>query len=60
MFLHDYKGSEAEVELSDHQLKKLESIRSPELVFVVNEMKKSKKAGYQESLMEVMIEDLQK
>ncbi|RDY70532.1 TIGR02679 family protein [Halobacillus trueperi] len=58
MATNDYKDSGAEVELSETRLKKLDSIKAPELAGVVKEMRKIEKAGYQESLVETMIEDL--
>ncbi|GAB4944843.1 hypothetical protein MAHJHV51_48420 [Mycobacterium avium subsp. hominissuis] len=42
------------------RLSKLDAVQSPELLLVANEMRLKKKAGYQEGLADLLIEDLKK
>ncbi|SHG51429.1 Protein of unknown function C-terminus [Ornithinibacillus halophilus] len=51
MDIESYYKSISDVELTDERLSKLESITTPELQPVVEEMKKKKRAGYQEALV---------
>ncbi|OZU87069.1 TIGR02679 family protein [Virgibacillus indicus] len=53
-----YRKSEANIELSNERLKKLESIVTPELLPVAEELKQRKRAGYQEALVTEMVDDL--
>jgi len=54
-----YQRSRSDEDISD-RLSKLEGIHLPELAPVIDELKKTKKAGYQEGLISELIADLQK
>ncbi|WLR52519.1 DUF2399 domain-containing protein [Bacillus tianshenii] len=57
LWLYDeqyYELAMSEVTLSDERLRKLESVSLPELQMVKEAMKASRKAGYQEELVEVI------
>jgi len=53
-----YRKSEADIELSNERLKKLDSITSAELAPIAEELRKRKKAGYQEALVGEMVDEL--
>lgn len=53
-----YEKSVADIELSNERLKKLDAICSPELMPVVENLRKRKKAGYQEALVYEMVREL--
>lgn len=56
--LPSYRATQASVELSAERLSNLDSIKSNELTLIVEAMRKNKKAGYQEALLDEMIEEL--
>jgi len=58
MGLESYVASEPSVELDEERLVKLGRITDIELQHVVEEMKRVKKAGYQEALLETMTKDM--
>ncbi len=58
MDLESYKKSITEVELSTDRLQKLASITSSALIPVANELRRKKKAGYQEALVPDMVQEL--
>lgn len=58
MDVPDYKKSNADMELSEKRLSKLESISTPDLIPVVKLLRTKKKAGYQEALVDEMIQEL--
>jgi len=53
-----YQKAEADIELSDERLKKLDFITAPELLQLVDEIKRRKRAGYQEALIHKMVDEL--
>ncbi|MDD4716359.1 MAG: TIGR02679 family protein [Oscillospiraceae bacterium] len=57
--LDDYRGALSEVELEDARIKKLQGVSTPELVRVMDEMKKYKKAAYQEQFVERLVADIE-
>lgn len=58
MDLESYKKSITEVELSTERIQKLASITSSALIPVANELRRKKKAGYQEALVPDMMQEL--
>ncbi|WP_070121705.1 TIGR02679 family protein [Bacillus marinisedimentorum] len=58
MSFDSYKKSNPTVSISEERLFKLNSLTEPGLSDVVDEMKRLKRAGYQEALLEIMINDL--
>ncbi|GAA0287764.1 uncharacterized protein (TIGR02679 family) [Gracilibacillus halotolerans] len=60
MDVKSYQKSIASIELSDERLKKLDAIVTSEMLPVVKEIKKRKRAGYQEALVSEMIAELSK
>lgn len=59
MSCKDYETSEPDVELSENRLKKLESLNCPELEELAGVMITTRKAGYQEALIEEMVQDME-
>jgi uncharacterized protein (TIGR02679 family) len=59
MELEDYRSSLSEELLTSRRLHKLEGLACPQLKAVGEEMSRKKRAGYQEHLIEKMLEDLQ-
>lgn len=57
--LDDYRGSLSEVELEDSRMNKLQGILVPELAQVRDEMKKYKRAAYQEHFVEGLVADME-
>jgi len=57
--LDDYRGSLSEVELEDARINKLQGVKVPELAQVRDEMKKYKKAAYQEHFVEGLVADME-
>ncbi|MCL6559451.1 MAG: TIGR02679 family protein, partial [Firmicutes bacterium] len=53
--LDDYRGALSEVELEDSRINKLHGVSVPELAKVRDEMKKYKKAAYQEHFVESLV-----
>ncbi|WP_214890496.1 TIGR02679 family protein [Exiguobacterium sp. s142] len=58
MDLESYVASEPSVEMSAERLVKLERVTDAELQDVVEEMKRVRRAGYQEALMETMVRSI--
>ncbi|UFU00260.1 TIGR02679 family protein [Radiobacillus kanasensis] len=58
MDVASYRKSEADIVLSVERLNKLDSITIPELVPVVKELRKRKRAGYQEALVDEMVGEI--
>lgn len=56
--LEDYDLSQSEVPLDEKRLKKLEGISAGPLIQVAEKMKKVRKAGYQEALVEGLLADM--
>lgn len=57
--LDDYRGSLSEVALEDTRINKLQGVLVSELARVRDEMKKYKKAAYQERLVESLVADME-
>lgn len=57
--LEDYRCSLSEVELEDSRINKLQGVLAPELAQVRDEMKKYKKAAYQEHFVERLVADME-
>lgn len=53
-----YEKSAADILMSNERLKKIDSVTVPQLLPVVNELRKRKKAGYQEALVGEMVSEL--
>ncbi|GAB3798019.1 TIGR02679 family protein [Virgibacillus kimchii] len=60
MDVASYRRSVTDIEISEERLNKLSSIKSAELTPVVDALKQTKKAGYQEALVPEMIRELEK
>ena len=60
MDLESYVASDPSVDLSAERLVKLDRMTDPELQNVVDEMRRVKRAGYQEALVEKMVVQLKK
>lgn len=58
MSLQDYKLCKSKKELTTSRIKKLDKIENKDFLEIINELKKEKLAGYQELLIEKMIEDI--
>ncbi|WP_404456423.1 DUF2399 domain-containing protein [Virgibacillus necropolis] len=58
MGLEDYSKTSPLKELSNEQVEKLKSTRDSELLEVAEDMRRLRKAGYQEALVELMVVDL--
>lgn len=58
MSLEDYQKTSPIKQLSNEQVEKLMSITDDELVKVAKEIRRLRKAGYQEALVELMVADL--
>ena len=55
---HDYRAALSGSALTASRLKQLESVRSPQLLPLVQEMKTQQLCGYQEMLIDMLIEDV--
>lgn len=58
MGLNDYEKSLSQVPLKQTTLSKLNYVTEPELIRVIDEMKIQKKAGYQEPLLDLLVDDI--
>ncbi|WP_163971842.1 DUF2399 domain-containing protein [Oceanobacillus halotolerans] len=58
MDIDAYQKSISTIKLSDERLNKLNTITAPNLVPLVEELKKRKRAGYQEALVDEMVHDI--
>lgn len=56
----DYSEAISNVPISDERLRKLDSLKDTDLISVADVMRKEKLAGYQERLIELYLEDLNK
>jgi len=54
-----YRLSMSAVELTDHRIKKLESLKEPQLRIIASLISETKRAGYQERLVETYISDME-
>lgn len=57
--LDDYRGSISELELEDLRINKLQRVLFSELAQVRDDMKKYKKAAYQEHFVESLVADME-
>ncbi|MBA4601854.1 TIGR02679 family protein [Thermoactinomyces mirandus] len=56
--VEDYRACRLEQELEEYRIKKLKNIKNPRLVEVANTMRRLRQAGYQESLFQLLLEDI--